>query len=62
MKTTRMVNEGARLQDEGALRIREITNNMTREEELAYWAERTEALLRKQAVLRQRDTGVPRQS
>ena len=53
MKTTRMTNEGARLQDEGALRIYEITKNMTREEELAYWAERTEALLRKQAALRE---------
>ncbi len=54
MKTTGMGNDGARLQDEGALRIYEITRHMTREEELAYWAERTEALLRKQASLQQK--------
>ena len=52
MKTKMTINEGARLQDEGALRIYEITKNMTREEELAYWAERTDALRRRQEALR----------
>ena len=40
------------LQDRGALAIYEITKNMTSEEELAYWAEQTAALRRKQAELR----------
>jgi len=40
------------LQDRGALAIYEITREMTREEEVAYWAERTAALKRKQEGLR----------
>ena len=52
MKTKMTINEGARLQDEGALRIYEITKNMTREEELAYWAAQTDALRREQEALR----------
>ena len=46
------IPECVALQDRGALAIYEITKNMTREEELAYWAKRTEALRRKQAALR----------
>ena len=52
MKTKMTINEGARLQDEGALRIYEVTKNMTREEELAYWAAQTDALRREQEALR----------
>lgn len=40
------------LQDQGALAIYELTKTMTREEQLAYWAERTQELRRKQASLR----------
>ena len=40
------------LQHRGALRIHEVTKDMTREEELAYWAERTEALRQEQEAIR----------
>jgi hypothetical protein len=42
------------LQDRGALAIYEITKDMTREEELAYWAKRTAELRRLQEDLRRR--------
>jgi hypothetical protein len=45
------IPECVKLQDRGALAIYEITKDMTREEELAYWAEQTAALRRKQAAL-----------
>ena len=48
----RQTPECVKLQHRGGARIYEITKDMTREEELAYWAERTEALRRKQAELR----------
>ena len=57
MKTKMTVNEGARLQDEGALRIYETTKNMTREEELAYWAAQTDALRREQEAFRRERAG-----
>jgi len=40
------------LQDRGALAIHEITKDMTREEEFAYWAERSAELRREQEELR----------
>ena len=46
------VPECVELQDRGALVIYEITKNMTREEELAYWKERTEALRQEQVAVR----------
>jgi hypothetical protein len=49
---TRQTPECVKLQHRGGARIYEITKDMTREEELAYWAERTEALRRRQAELR----------
>jgi hypothetical protein len=42
------------LQDSGALAIYEITKNMTREEELAYWAEQTAEFRREQEELRRK--------
>ena len=48
----RQTPECVKLQHRGGARIYEITKDMTREEELAYWAERTEVLRRKQAALR----------
>ena len=48
----RQTPECVKLQHRGGARIYEITKDMTREEELAYWAERTEALRRRQAELR----------
>ena len=48
----RQTPECVRLQHRGGARIYAITKDMTREEELAYWAERTETLRRKQAALR----------
>ena len=38
---------------EGALRIYEKTKDMTKEEELAYWRERTEAARREHPQLRE---------
>jgi ubiquinone biosynthesis protein UbiJ len=40
------------MQDRAALRIYEETKSMTREEELAYWAKKTETLRKKQEALR----------
>ncbi len=40
------------MQHRGGDAIYEIIKNMTREEEVAYWAERTAALRRKQEELR----------
>jgi len=40
------------MQDKAALAIHEITKDMTREEQLAYWAEQTEALRRRQEAAR----------
>ena len=40
---------------EGALRIYEETKNMTEEEELAYWRERSEAARREHPRLRELD-------
>ena len=40
------------LQHEGGRRIFEATKDMTEEQELAYWKERSEALLERQRELR----------
>ncbi len=47
------------LQDSGALAIYEITKNMTREEQLAYWAERTAEFRREQDEVRRKRAAQP---
>ena len=44
------------MQHRGGDAIYEATKNMTREEELAWWREKEEALIRKQEALRARGT------
>ena len=42
------------MQHQGGNAIYEVIKDMTREEQLAYWARRTEALRKKQEALRRR--------
>ena len=55
-KTTRMKKafDCVELQDRGALAIYERTKDMTREEELAYWAKRSAELRREQEELQRK--------
>ncbi len=51
--TTKKSFDCVEMMHEGALRIFEETKDMTKEEELAYWRERTEAARREHPLLRE---------
>ena len=55
MKKTKKSFDCVEMMHEGALRIYEETKDMTKEEELAYWRERTEAARREHPRLRELD-------